>query len=86
MNALEEKQGQESVVQASYPLIARLRGHKNDGAPSICYIPQSNCLVSAEKYTQGNGMPQDMSNLPKNDDPSQPISHKVNGQGKSGYK
>jgi hypothetical protein len=40
MAALENgKQADDTVVQASYPLIARLRGHKNDGAPSVCYIP-----------------------------------------------
>lgn len=32
-----------------YQVIAKLKGHKNDDPPSICYIPHSNCLVSAEK-------------------------------------
>lgn len=32
-----------------FPLLARLKGHKNSDPPTICYIAQSNCLVSAEK-------------------------------------
>ena len=47
------KQKEAEVAVQSYPLIARLRGHKNDGAASIAYIPQSNCLVSAEKHVRG---------------------------------
>lgn len=45
------------LTQTTYPLIAKLRGHKNDGAPSICYITHSNCLISAEKHVIGNNMP-----------------------------
>jgi len=30
-------------------------------------------------------MPRDLSNLPRNDDPSQPISHKVGRGQESGY-
>lgn len=67
----------QELTQTTYPLIARLRGHKNDGAPSICYIAHSNCLVSAEKHPSGNNMPQDFSKVPKHEDPSAPISHKV---------
>lgn len=47
------KQSEQEASVQSYPLIARLRGHKNDGAASIAYIPQSNCLVSAEKHVRG---------------------------------
>ena len=31
-------------------MIAKLRGHKNNDPPSICYISHSNVLVSAEKH------------------------------------
>jgi hypothetical protein len=64
-------------LSQSYPLLAKFRGHKNDGAPSICFVPQSNCLVSAEKHFEGNNMPKDFFDGPKNEDPSAPISHKI---------
>ena len=44
-----EKNQEKDVSTNHYKLIAKLRGHKNSDPPSICYIPQSNCLVSAEK-------------------------------------
>ena len=43
------KTQENDVMTNHYKLIAKLRGHKNSDPPSICYIPQSNCLVSAEK-------------------------------------
>lgn len=43
------KNQEKDVTTNHYKLIAKLRGHKNSDPPSICYIPQSNCLVSAEK-------------------------------------
>jgi len=43
------------MLTNNYQLIAKLRGHKNNDPPTICYIPQSNCLVSAEKnYEKDN--------------------------------
>ena len=65
------------VTLASYPLIAKLKGHKNNDAPSVCYIPHSNCLVSAEKNTTGNTPPKDPSSRAKNDDPDYPINPKM---------
>ena len=38
------------MMTNNYQLIAKLKGHKNDDPPSICFIPHSNCLVTAEKY------------------------------------
>ena len=38
-----------------YQLIAKLKGHQNNDPPSICYVPQSNCLISGEKtYAKDN--------------------------------
>jgi hypothetical protein len=65
------------VTLASYPLIAKLKGHKNQDAPSVCYIPHSNCLVSAEKSVRGNPSSKDPSDRPRNDDPSYPINPKM---------
>lgn len=55
---LAQKGKEDEEQQSSFPLIAKLRGHKNDYSPSITYIPQSNCLVSAEKNVRrGNKVP-----------------------------
>jgi hypothetical protein len=66
-------------------MIAKLRGHKNNDAPCICYIAQSNCLVSAEKNVTGNNMTTDYNKVSKNDDPNQHPSHKISVGQKSGY-
>jgi hypothetical protein len=46
---------EQNMLTNNYQLIAKLKGHKNNDPPTICYIPQSNCLVSAEKnYEKDN--------------------------------
>lgn len=35
--------------QFTNKILAKLVGHKNNSAPCILYVPQSGCLVSAEK-------------------------------------
>jgi hypothetical protein len=37
-----------------YQLIAKLKGHKNAEPPTICFIPQTGCLISGEKHIVGD--------------------------------
>jgi len=73
------------VTQQTYPLIAKLRGHKNSFAPSISYIAHSNCLVSAEKQETSNNPLRDPSKQPKNEDPNAPINPKMSRDQRTGY-
>jgi hypothetical protein len=43
---------QQDLLTNHYKLLARFKGHQNKDPPSICFIPQSNCLVSAEKVSE----------------------------------
>ena len=51
-----KKNLQKDLLTNHYQLIAKFRGHKNSDPPSICYIPQSNCLVSAEKNFENEAL------------------------------
>ena len=47
-----KKPAQQDLLTNHYKLLAKFKGHQNKDAPSICFIPQSNCLVSAEKVSE----------------------------------
>lgn len=54
-----------------YQLLAKLKGHKNNDPPSICYVPMSNCLISGEKvYQKDNHLANDGPKM-DNKDPEQ---------------
>lgn len=40
----------QELMQNRFELLARLRGHRNQDPPTICYVAQSGCLVSGEKH------------------------------------
>ena len=46
----DESKDQKNLTPNYYQLLAKLKGHRNSDPPSICYIPQSCCLVSGEKH------------------------------------
>ena len=73
------------MMQNSYQLIAKLKGHKNDFAPSICYVPQSNCIVSAEKHCRGNNTMPNTNSLPKASDPTSNPNPRISNAGASSY-
>ena len=56
-----------SMMTNAYQVIAKLKGHKNDDPPTICYIPQSNCLVSAEKYYEKDKLVNDAQAMAQDD-------------------
>ena len=70
----EKQMAEQNVLTNHYQLLAKLKGHKNNDPPSICYIPQSNCLVSAEKNYETDRLINDAK--PMNlDDPDEAPSH-----------
>lgn len=59
-----------------YQLIAKLKGHKNSDPPSICYVPQSCCLITGEKHLDEPAYAPPKSSFPGAADPTVPSSHK----------
>jgi hypothetical protein len=59
-----------------YKLLAKLRGHRNNDPPILCYIPSSGCLVSGEKHLEEIPYKPGKDSFPKTEDPSIPVSHK----------
>jgi hypothetical protein len=59
-----------------YQLLAKLRGHRNSDPPTICYVPQSCCLISGEKHLDEGAYAAPKSSFPGAADPNVPSSHK----------
>lgn len=69
-------ESQSNTMQNYYQLLARLKGHRNADPPSVCYVPHSCCLVSAEKHLDEQDYAPPKSSFPAAADPSVPSSHK----------
>jgi len=65
-----------SLVTNYYQLLAKLKGHKNADPPSLCYVPQSCCLITGEKHLDEQAYAAPRSSFPGAADPSVPSSHK----------
>lgn len=72
----EDKEESHDLVQNRYELLGRLRGHRNQDPPTICYVAQSGCLVSGEKHLNEKMYRPSKESMPHIDDPSIPLSHK----------
>jgi hypothetical protein len=75
---LEVKSEAQDDNESDYPVIAYLRGHKNQDPPAILYVPESGCLLSGEKYLnepQYKGNEEPKSNVAT--DPNRQFSHKT---------
>ena len=80
----EAKMAEASVLTNHYQLIAKLRGHKNNDPPSMCYIAQSNCLVSAEKSYETDKLVNNAAAM-RGDDPDTAPSHIAQNASVSSY-
>jgi hypothetical protein len=78
-------ENQSSSTQNYYQLLARLKGHRNADPPSICYVPHSCCLVSAEKHLDEQDYQPPKSSFPAAADPSVPASHKFQKSSQGAY-
>lgn len=76
---------QASLVTNYYPLIAKLKGHKNSDPPSICYVPQSCCLITGEKHLDEQAHAPPKSTFPGTADASVPASHKFQKSKQGAY-
>ena len=66
-------------------MLAKLKGHKNHDAPALCYVFQSNCLVTGEKNSFGNSFSSNLDEISKPSDPNANPSHKVNSKQINAY-
>jgi hypothetical protein len=60
----------------AYQLLAKLKGHKNNDPPSICYVPHSCCLITGEKELSEQDYDAPKGSFPATADPSVPASNK----------
>lgn len=72
----DDKKEAQGVQLNYYHLLAKLKGHKNSDAPSICYVPQSCCLISGEKHMDESSYRAPKGSFPEPSKPGVPNSHK----------
>ena len=53
--SVKHKQQKEQQLTNHYQLLGKLIGHKNQDPPSMCYVPESGCLITGEKYLDSFG-------------------------------
>ena len=68
-----------------YQMLAKLKGHKNQDPPSICFIPQSCCLISGEKDLSEKQYQPSKGSFPSTSDPNVPSSHKFQKSNEDAY-
>lgn len=76
---------QASLLTNYYQLLAKLKGHKNSDPPTLCYVPQSCCLVTGEKHLDEQTYAPPKGSFPGATDPSVPSSHKFQKSNQSAY-
>jgi len=74
-----------SLAANYYQLIAKLKGHKNYDPPSMCYVPQSCCLVTGEKRLDEPTYAPPKGSYPGAADPKVPSSHKFQKSKQGAY-
>lgn len=81
--AASDKPG--NLLTNYYQLIAKLKGHKNQDPPSLCYVPQSCCLVTGEKNLSESTYSPPKSSYPATSDATVPASHKFQRSSQGAY-
>lgn len=76
---------QASLAANYYQLLAKLKGHRNSDPPSLCYVPQSCCLITGEKHLDERAYAPPKASFPSAADPTVPSSHKFQKSSQGAY-